>query len=88
VTLSEFTEQDNYCKENYNSSDICCVNCSGKDMTHCARGIRLLCVEWVNLLNVDTEKFNKVSETLEECGISAYGQLGLLQGRIEFKEVR
>lgn len=82
MTLSEFREQDTYCRLNNTPEGKGCDNCPAKDKEHCADALRNLCGK---LLKATSEDANRISSELNKIyGITPFAQLALFNGILEF----
>ncbi len=83
MRLSEFLEQDRYCKEHNTPRDAGCTECPATDKEHCADALRNLCAKW---LKSQGEERKCISEELDQrYHIPPLYQLGLLEGIIELE---
>ena len=86
MKLTEFKEQDAYCKENNTPTGKGCDDCPATDKEHCADALRNLCGKFLDSIGKH-EELEKISRQLEcEYGIVPYSQLSLLDGFIDFSE--
>lgn len=84
MTLSEFKEQDTYCRLNNTPKGKGCDNCLAKDKEHCADALRNLCGRLLKTRGIETSRFSKELEKV--YGIIPYAQLAIFQGFIEFPD--
>jgi len=83
MRLSEFLEQDRYCKEHNIPAGAGCDGCPAIDKEHCADALRNLCARWEKSQG---EERNRISEELDRhYHIPPLYQLGLLEGIIELE---
>ncbi|MBT9166747.1 MAG: hypothetical protein DDT19_00071 [Syntrophomonadaceae bacterium] len=83
MRLSEFLEQDKYCREHNTPEGAGCDQCPTPDKEYCADALRNLCARW---LKGEGEERKHISEELDkDYGIPPFYQLGLLHGEIELR---
>jgi len=88
MTLSEFREQDKYCRENNTPEGVGCPGCPAGDKKHCADFLRGLCGQWLDAArNHQKDKLDEISKRLDrEFGMTPYYQLGVAEGFIELPD--
>ena len=86
MKLSEFNEQDKFCRENNTPEGVGCRGCPARDKEHCADALRNLCGKFMDSIN-DKPNFYRLSRELtEHYGLTRWNQLALFKGELEFPE--
>mgnify|MGYP001616859517 CR=1 FL=1 len=83
MRLSEYVEQDTYCRENNVPDGVGCNGCPANGSSDCADALRNLAGKWFSALGTDA--WTEINREMERrFGLSPFNQLALTQGILEF----